>query len=56
MAHFFRLIEQNRFKVTEILPFVSVKELEEQSCFFRNGNSVFTNINTINDLAMVEAV
>jgi len=55
MAHFFRLIEQNRFKVAEILPFVSVKELEENPCFFRNGNSVFTNINTMNDLAMVEA-
>ena len=55
MAHFFRLIEQNRFKVAEILPFVSVKELEENPCFFRNGNSVFTNLNTMNDLAMVEA-
>jgi molybdenum cofactor guanylyltransferase len=52
MAHFFRLIEQKRFKIAEILPFVSVKELEGQPCFFRNGNSVFTNINTINHLSI----
>jgi molybdopterin-guanine dinucleotide biosynthesis protein A len=56
MVHFFRLIEQNRIKIAEILPFVSVKELAEHPCFFRNGSSVFTNINTINDLAMVEAI
>jgi molybdenum cofactor guanylyltransferase len=56
MVHFFRLIEQNRFKIAEILPFVSIKVLESQPCFFRNGNSVFTNINTINDLSMVEPV
>jgi molybdopterin-guanine dinucleotide biosynthesis protein A len=56
IAHFFRLIEQNRFKVTGVLPFVSVKELEEQPCFFSNGSSVFTNINTMKDLSMVEAV
>jgi molybdopterin-guanine dinucleotide biosynthesis protein A len=56
MAHLFRLIEYNRFKITGILPFVSVKALEEQPCFFRKGISVFTNINTMKDLAMVEAV
>jgi molybdopterin-guanine dinucleotide biosynthesis protein A len=56
MAHLFRLIEQKRFKITEVLPFVSVKELEEQPCFFRNNTSVFTNINTMKDLSMVEAV
>ncbi len=56
MVHFFRLIEQQRFKIAEVLPFVSVKELEDQPCFFRNGTSVFTNINTIDDLAMVETI
>jgi molybdenum cofactor guanylyltransferase len=56
MGHLFRLIEQNKFKITGALPFVSVKELGEQPCFFRNNSSVFTNINTMKDLSMVEAV
>jgi molybdenum cofactor guanylyltransferase len=56
VAPFFRLIEQKRQKLTEILPFVTVKELEEEPCFFRNGRSVFSNMNTINDLALMEAI
>jgi molybdopterin-guanine dinucleotide biosynthesis protein A len=56
IAHFFRLIGQDRFKIAGILPFVSVKELKEQPCFFRNGGSVFTNINAMKDLSMVEAI
>jgi molybdenum cofactor guanylyltransferase len=56
IAHFLRLIGQNRLKVTAVLPFVSVKELKEQPCFFKNRSSVFTNINAMNDLSMVEAV
>lgn len=56
IAHFFRLIGQDKLKVTGILPFVSVKELKEQPCFFRNGSSVFTNINVIKDLSMLEAI
>ena len=56
IAHFLRLIGQDRFKVTGVLPFVSVKELEEQPCFFINGSSVFININATKDLSMVEAI
>jgi molybdenum cofactor guanylyltransferase len=56
IAHFLRLIGQNRLKVTGVLPFVSVKELKEQPCFFKNRSAVFTNINAMNDLSMVEAV
>jgi molybdenum cofactor guanylyltransferase len=56
MAHLFRLIEQKRFKITGLLPFVSVKELTDQTYFFKSGNSVFTNINAMKDLSMVEAV
>jgi len=56
IAPLFRLIEQKRRKLTEILPFVSVKKLEEQTCFFKNGRSVFTNINTMNDLLLVETI
>jgi len=42
-------------KVAGILPLVSVKELEEHPCFFKNNNSVFANINTVGDLVRVEA-
>jgi len=56
IAHFLRLIGQNRLKVAGVLPFVSVKELGEQPCFLRNGSSVFTNINAMKDLSMVKAV
>jgi molybdopterin-guanine dinucleotide biosynthesis protein A len=56
ISPFFRLIEQGRFKLREIFPFVSVKELEEHPCFFVNGTLVFTNINTAKDLDMVKAV
>jgi molybdopterin-guanine dinucleotide biosynthesis protein A len=56
IAHFLRLIGQDKLKVTGILPFVNVKELREEPCFFRNNNPVFTNINVMNDLSMVGAV
>jgi molybdenum cofactor guanylyltransferase len=56
IAHFLRLVGQGKFKVVEVLPFVSVKVLKEEPCFLRNGNSVFTNVNAMNDLSMVKAV
>jgi molybdenum cofactor guanylyltransferase len=56
IAHFLRLIGQGRFKVAAVLPFVKVKELNEEPCFLRNGNSVFTNVNAMSDLSMVRAV
>lgn len=56
IAHFFRLIEQGRFRLREIFPFVGVKELDENPCFFVNDTLVFTNINTMKDLDMVKAI
>jgi len=56
IAPFFRLVEQGRFKLREIFPFVTVKELSEHPSFFVNGTLVFTNINTVKDLDMVKAV
>ena len=48
-----RLIERGRFKIRDVLPFVSVKELNEEERFFRNGTLVFKNVNTTEDLALV---
>lgn len=56
MAPLFRLIEQNKFKVRDLLPFVRVRELGWEPCFIKDGASVFTNINTMNDLEMVEGL
>jgi len=56
IAHFFRLIEQGRFRLREIFPFVGVRELDENPCFFVNDTLVFTNINTMKDLDIVKAM
>ena len=56
MAPLFRLIEQNRLKIMDVLPYVRVRELGQEPCFIKDGASVFTNINTMNDLEMAEAL
>ncbi len=56
IAPLFRLIGQNRFKITNVLPFVRVRELDRAPCFIKDGTSVFTNINTMDDLEMVEGL
>ncbi len=54
IAHFFRLMEKGKLAITEVLPFVSVKELKENPCFFVNNRSVFANMNTIKDLETLQ--
>ena len=43
-----------RFKVTDILPFLSVREVGEHPAFVNKGVSVFTNINVEEDLSLVQ--
>jgi molybdenum cofactor guanylyltransferase len=43
-----------RLKVTDILPFFSVREVEEHPAFINKELSVFTNINVEEDLPLVQ--
>jgi molybdopterin-guanine dinucleotide biosynthesis protein A len=47
-------IDRNRIKVSDIFPFFSVKEVREPALFLNKGVSIFTNINTEEDLALAE--
>jgi len=49
-----RAIDSNRIKITDLLPFFSVKVVREPELFFNKGISIFTNINTEEDLAVAE--
>lgn len=54
ISHLFKLIGMNRLQATGVIPFLSVRVLEENPCFISNGNSVFTNINAVDDLAILQ--
>ena len=54
LAPMFRLVQAGRFKITDVFPFVSVKELDEEGRFYRNGKLVFTNVNTMTDLELLQ--
>lgn len=56
LPHVLRAIDLNRIKVTDLLPFLSVKVVREPALFLNNGVSIFTNINTEEDLALAESV
>ena len=54
LPHMLRAIDRGRIKITGLLPFLSVKVIEEPALFLNNGVSIFTNINTEEDLAFAE--
>lgn len=54
IPHLFKLIAQNSLKATGVFPFLSVRVLDEHPYFTNNGYSVFTNINTIDDLVILQ--
>jgi molybdopterin-guanine dinucleotide biosynthesis protein A len=43
-----------RLKITDLLPFVSVREVGEHPAFTNRGVSVFTNINVQEDLSLIQ--
>ena len=49
-------IERDHMKVSRLFPFFCVKTLASNPLFFKNGVSVFTNINTWEELARAERV
>jgi molybdenum cofactor guanylyltransferase len=54
IPYLFKLISQNNLKVTDIFPFLSLKVLDENSFFTNNGYSVFTNVNAVDDLTILQ--
>jgi len=50
----FKLIERNRLKVADIFPFLSLRILDEHPYYMNNGHLVFTNINAVDDLAILQ--
>ena len=50
----FKLIEHNKLKVTEVFPFLSMRVLDENPNFMNNGYPVFMNINTVDDLSILQ--
>jgi molybdenum cofactor guanylyltransferase len=53
IAPMLRAIEVGRLKVRDIFPYLTVKELADHPSFTKNGASVFTNINTVDDLELL---
>ena len=53
ISHFLTSIERNRLKVRSVFPYVSVRELRDESAFLQDGRLVFTNINTQEHLLAV---
>ena len=54
MAHLFKLIEHGRLLIRDVFPFLSMKVLSgEGPDFMNNGYPVFTNINVMEDTAML---
>ena len=54
LPHMLRAIDRSRIKITGLLPFLSVKVVEEPLLFLNKGISIFTNINTEEDLVFAE--
>ena len=54
LPHMLRAIDCNRIKITDLFPFLSVKVVREPTLFLNKGVSIFTNINTEEDLALAE--
>jgi molybdenum cofactor guanylyltransferase len=52
---FLTFIERNRLKIPDAFAFLSVRELEERRYFINNGRSIFTNVNTEEDLNIIKA-
>lgn len=54
LPHMLWAIDHSRIKITGLLPYLSVKVIEEPTLFLNKGVSIFTNINTEEDLAFAE--
>ncbi|OPY72821.1 MAG: putative molybdenum cofactor guanylyltransferase [Syntrophorhabdus sp. PtaU1.Bin058] len=46
ISYMLTLLERGKYKIRDILPYLSIKAVKEAPPFFCNGISVFTNVNT----------
>lgn len=53
IPYMLRLIDQRRFKITNLFPYLYIKTLGMNPCFFLNGESVFININKMEDVDII---
>jgi molybdopterin-guanine dinucleotide biosynthesis protein A len=56
ISYMLTCIERGKYKIRDILPYLSVKIVKEAPLFFRDGISVFTNINTKEEFKRVLAI
>jgi molybdenum cofactor guanylyltransferase len=54
ISHMLGRIGRGRLKITDLLPYLSVRALTDQAHFVYNGTSVFMNINTQEELSLAE--
>lgn len=50
ISFFLSSIERNRLKITGVFPYLTVRELTDETAFLRSGQYVFSNINTKEEL------
>ncbi len=50
IPHMLKSVGCNELKIAGVFPSLNVKILDDNPSFYYNGNSVFTNINTLKDL------
>ncbi len=56
LPHMLRAIDHGEFGIFRLFPFLSVKVVEEPALFLNHGVSIFTNINTEEDLELAERI
>ncbi|HVN24199.1 MAG TPA: molybdenum cofactor guanylyltransferase [Syntrophorhabdales bacterium] len=54
LSHMLRAIEEGKIGISKLFPYFKVKVVEEPQLFLNNGVSIFTNINTEEDLDRAE--
>jgi molybdopterin-guanine dinucleotide biosynthesis protein A len=55
ISYFLSSLEKKRLRVIDAFPFLSVKTLQKDSAFFHRHYSVFTNLNTIDELGILKS-
>lgn len=53
MAPMLRAISRENMKISDVFPFLFVRELGDNPCFKKNGMSIFANLNTEKDLELL---